>query len=58
MNGARWCAHLEPDEDDTVRLEVVKSNYTARGKPILLTRRRETRGALVPLRAEEEASVT
>jgi hypothetical protein len=58
VNGARWCAHLEPDEGDTVRLEVVKSNYTARGAPIALTRKRETRGALVRLTAEEEAAIT
>lgn len=58
VNGARWCAHLEPGEGDEVRLEVVKSNYTARGTPIMLTRRRETRGALVHVSAEEEAAFT
>lgn len=60
VNGARWCAHLEPDREnhDVVRLEVVKSNYTARGAPILLTRRRESRGALVPLSVDEETAVT
>jgi RecA-family ATPase len=45
-DGVRWCANLEPLSDDTVSLEITKSNYAPRGSAVTLVRDTEHGGYL------------
>ena len=55
-DGFRWSAVLEQlDARDSVRLNVVKSNYSAAGEPLYL--RRSDGGALRPMTVTERAEI-
>lgn len=61
-DGARWVATLVPQDDldeaptDVVAFEIVKSNYAARGKPLLLRREEAHSGALRRMTDGEQES--
>lgn len=61
-DGARWVATLSPEDraegdelpvGETVRFEIVKSNYAERGEPLQLVRDKANSGALRPMSPPE-----
>jgi hypothetical protein len=55
IDGVRWVCNLEPLTDDSVNLEVTKSNYSPRGQSITLVRDAEF-GGYLRVQTEAEAS--
>ncbi len=62
-DGARWVANLEAVSDESVRLQITKSNYAVAGGPVMLARDSDNGGclsvqspALARARAEQAAA--